>query len=177
MAAKKTTPEKILFTRYQNGGGKMYRGEFLQSDQNKFLIRISEQQTDEKTVIDTKNQSRIREIDMLKPGKNIKGSEARAEAQKNIDEHLKKNDLSVLDATKKVIPTKGKFKGVEVYQIESDLDMEVEYYLKEERYTEKIEIERLSTELTWKPVKELDWYCRLQAFQFRKALTTIVNEL
>lgn len=177
MAAKKTQPEKILFTRYQNVGGKMYRGEFLQVSANNFLIRISEQQTDEKTVTESKNQSRIREIDMLRPHKSVKGSEARAEAQNTIDEHLKKNSMSVLEATKKVIPTKGKYKEREVYQIEADLDMEIEYFLKEERYTEKIEVERLTTELTWKPVKELDWFCRLQAFQFRKALSNIINEL
>ncbi len=81
--------------------------------------------------------------------------------------------ISVLEATKKVLDKDKK----EVYQIEADLGVEVEYYLKEERRTEVVDIERLSNEVSFKPVAEVAWFCRLQAFQFRKALVNMIENL
>lgn len=179
MATTETqTPERILFTKYAGKNGKFFKGEFIQLDPGNFQIRISEQVNGEKTVTETTNQARIIQVDKLRPGKSVKGSAARKEAQDLIDAFLEENEISVLEAIKEVV-TKGK-KGqpeTKQYLIEKEIGIEVEYFLKEERVNQTVEIERISNEISFKAVKEFPAFCRIQAFQFRKAFQNILNQI
>jgi hypothetical protein len=172
---KKASNEKVIYTKYLGADNKIYKGEFVALGSGNFAIRLSEQKIKEEMIREKTSESRVVSESKLRPAGNL-GSADKKKRQDAIDKYLDEEGVSPLEAIQEITVGKGA-KAVKKRKIEADLKFEVEYYLKEERKNFEVPIERLSETVSFKEVKQVPQFVKLQAFQFRKCLINIINNL
>jgi len=164
--------EKVIYTKYAGRGERFFKGEFVFISDGIYQMRISEQKITKAETTETKRQKVTVETPVILPGEEFKSVTAKSKAQKQIDEYLQENNLTIEEAL--TVVKKGKKEG---RKIELDLDITVQYALKQDQKIEEVPLIKTTNVQTFEGCATVPVYVRLLPHLFRKSFINFINTL